>query len=59
MGLAGRIYLTRVHARLACDVFFPSLDGQEWVVTEEQFLPADEQNEWPTTYQVLERMALL
>gem|GEM_PF-17195 len=56
--LADRIYLTRVHARAQADVFFPEFDIREWIeISSEQF-DADEQNQYPTTYMILEKSPL-
>mgnify|MGYP002682532439 FL=1 len=53
--LADRIYLTRVHTIANCDTFFPDLDAAAWRVVEEQALSAGEEDEYPSTYQVLQR----
>ena len=53
--LARRIYLTQVHARIACDTFFPEIDLDHWQVRRECFQPKDEQNDYPFTFQMLER----
>lgn len=53
--LAGRIYLTQVHARIACDTFFPEIDLDHWQVRRECFQPKDEQNDYPFTFQMLEQ----
>jgi dihydrofolate reductase len=54
--LAQRIYLTRVHIRAECDVFFPQVDWREWQEGERVEHPADEKNEYAFTYYRLERM---
>jgi dihydrofolate reductase len=53
--LAQRIYLTRVHASLACDTFFPVVDLEGWEPRRECFQPADEENDYAFTFQLLER----
>jgi len=53
--VAQRLHLTRVHATLDCDVFFPALDEGEWVELERSEHPADEKNEFPFTYILMER----
>lgn len=50
IGLAHTLYLTRVYARLGCDVFFPAYDGQEWMVEEQAFQPQDDHNQYPSTF---------
>lgn len=54
---ADRLYLTQVHARLDCDVFFPPLNESEWLELERSEYPADAKNDYPSTYSVLERLA--
>jgi dihydrofolate reductase len=58
LGLTDRIYLTLVHTESEVDVFFPKLNNSEWVTTTTQFSPADEENEYPTTFKILERCAI-
>ncbi len=52
--IANRIYLTQVHAELACDVFFPKFDFSDWVEVSRQFAPADDRNPYASTYKVLD-----
>ncbi|MBN1145992.1 MAG: dihydrofolate reductase [Anaerolineales bacterium] len=56
--LADRIYLSRVHAQVDCDVFFPEFDERDWVEMESAFYPADEKNQYPFTFQLLGRREL-
>lgn len=51
--LADRIYLTRVHATVEADTFFPAFDETAWQVIETWDHPADEKNDFAFTYQVL------
>lgn len=53
--LADRIYLTRVHTTSAVDVSFPEFDLEDWNAVESSEHPADGKNDFPTTFQVLER----
>jgi len=55
LACADRIYLTRVHANRPADVFFPSFDLSAWSVRETFDYPADEKNQYPSTYQALTR----
>jgi dihydrofolate reductase len=55
MALANRIYLTRVHASLKCDTFFPQIEAGEWEVVEQEDFPASSQDQYATTFQVLDR----
>ena len=50
-----RMYLTRVHAQIEADTFFPKFEIAEWVEILSEELGADEDNQYPTTYSILER----
>ena len=52
---AERLLLTRVHADVAGDVYFPEVDWNRWQLTEEEHCAADDKNDFPHTYQVHER----
>lgn len=52
---AGRIYLTRVQAEVEGDTWFPPFDGNAWNEVERREYPADERNEYPCSFLVLER----
>lgn len=54
--LAHRLYLTRVHALVEADTFFPPFDLNEWVELERIHHPQDQGNEYPTTFLILERI---
>lgn len=54
--LASTIYLTEVKKELEGDVHF-HYDPTAWRSTYEEFVPADEKNEYDSTYQILERIA--
>jgi dihydrofolate reductase len=53
--IAGRIYLTKVHATVQADVFFPPIDQADWIVTETSAYPAGPRDEFPHTFLILER----
>lgn len=53
--VADRIHLTRVHAHLACDAFFPPFEEGEWIEKDGLFHPQDEKNSYDFTYRLLER----
>jgi dihydrofolate reductase len=55
LSLADQIYLTRVHTRIQADTFFPPIRAEEWLKSEERFLPADEKNQYPSTFMRLDR----
>ncbi|RLK51319.1 dihydrofolate reductase [Alkalispirillum mobile] len=52
---ADRLELTRIHAEVAGDTYFPEIDLADWEVVAEHQPPSDETNGWPLTYQTLER----
>ena len=54
---ADRIYLTRVEADVAGDTLFPELDVARWSETQAGTHPADERNQYPATFLVLDRQA--
>jgi dihydrofolate reductase len=49
------IYLTRVEADVEGDTHFPELDPREWIEDIVTTYPADEKNQYPTTYLTLKR----
>ena len=51
--LADRIYLTRIHARVQADVFFPPFSPEGWRQIESIEQLADEKNDYPSTFQIL------
>lgn len=54
---ADRLYLTRVHTSIQdADVYFPELKAGRWKLVEEHQFPADERNEYATTFQILDRI---
>ncbi|HSE98913.1 MAG TPA: dihydrofolate reductase [Blastocatellia bacterium] len=55
LGRTDRIYLTRVHAVVGADTFFPEWDESEWQVEESYHHPADEKNEHSFTFKLLTR----
>ena len=52
---ADRLYLTRVHAEVDADTFFPELKNEQWTATQNFFQPADNRNQYAFTFQLLER----
>ena len=53
-----RIYLTRVHARVPGDIYFPALDPSEWREADAEFHPADELHAHAFSFVTLERESL-
>lgn len=54
MNLANRVYLTRVHTTLDGDVFYPVLDDQ-WKLISEDPHPADDKHPYAYTFQLWEK----
>ena len=52
---AGRIYLTRVQAEADGDTWFPPFDASAWREVERRDQPADERNEHPCSFLLLEK----
>jgi dihydrofolate reductase len=53
--LADRIYLTRVHADIAGDTYFPALPPGQWVLRESRRQAADAKNEYDYSFLLYER----
>ncbi len=55
---ADRMYLTRVHAEVEGDTFFPEFDDvSEWHLTDAEHFEADEQNQYPYSFLTYDRAA--
>lgn len=54
--LADRLYLTRVHAAVEGDTFFPEFVGEEWRKVESSRHQADQRNDHPFSFEVYERV---
>jgi dihydrofolate reductase len=53
--LVDRIYLTRIHAEVEGDTFFPDFDLEEWKLVSEEHHEADDRNEFDFSFLVYER----
>jgi dihydrofolate reductase len=51
-----KLYLTEVLADVKGDVYFPDYDRKQWKVISNEFQDADEKNEYPHRFLVLERL---
>jgi dihydrofolate reductase len=51
---AERVYLTRVHTAIDGDAFFPRLD-EEWTLVSDEVHPADNNNEFDVSFRVYAR----
>lgn len=56
---ANRIYMTRVHATIDGDIFFPEIDAATWKEIERTEHPADDKHTFAFTFQTLERVGAL
>ena len=54
MGMANRIYLTRVNAVLEGDTFFPEMDENKWQLTSNSDFEADEKHAFAYSFQTWE-----
>jgi dihydrofolate reductase len=55
MPIADRIYMTRVHAVLEGDTYFPPIDEKEWQLRDNRDFPVDEKHAYAYSFQVWER----
>ena len=54
--VAQRLYLTRVHANVNGDAFFPAVDENEWQLVSDETHSADSRNEFDFSFRVYERI---
>jgi dihydrofolate reductase len=57
MDIADTIYMTRVHATLDGDTFFPVIDETKWQLTSHQDFEADEKHAYAYSFQIWKRKA--
>ncbi|HLZ85798.1 MAG TPA: dihydrofolate reductase [Puia sp.] len=55
MPIADKIYMTRVHAVLEGDTWFPPIDEKEWELTDNRDFPADDKHAYAYSFQVWTR----
>ena len=53
--LVDRIYLTRIHAEVEGDTFFPEFNLDDWELVSEEHRDADEKNEFDYSFLVYDR----
>ena len=56
IGIADRIYLTRIHAIIEGDVFYPELNISEWKLVSEMYHKNDTLNPFNYTFCIYERI---
>jgi dihydrofolate reductase len=52
---AGRLYLTRVHAEIEGDAFFPEIDGSAWRLVGDDSHSSDDRNAFDYSFRTYER----
>jgi dihydrofolate reductase len=55
--LAGTLHLTRVHATVGADTFFPVIDAAQWEEVSREDCPADERHAYPYSFVTLRRVS--
>jgi len=50
------LYLTRVHAELEGDTWFPAWDDSQWQLLSQESHPADEKNDYAYSFEVYQRV---
>ena len=55
MAVADKIYLTRVHATLEGDTFFPEINEAEWKLTSNDDFPIDDKHKFAYSFQTWEK----
>ena len=58
MDIADSIYITRVHADLEGDTFFPEIDKSKWKLTSNQDFEADEKHAYSYSFQIWEKILI-
>lgn len=54
---ATHMYLTRIHAYTFGDTYFPPVNWDEWICTEQRSYPPDQQNDYPFTFETYQLKA--
>lgn len=54
--MADKLYLTRVHAELEGDTWFPEWDKTQWQLISQESHPADEKNDYAYSFEVYQRV---
>jgi len=55
LSIADRLYMTLIHAELEGDAWFPEFDAQQWVQRERVDHDADDKNQFPYSFVILNR----
>ena len=54
-GIPDRMYITRVHAEVEGDTFFPDFDPDDWLLADRVDHPADEKNRYAYSFERYDR----
>ena len=57
--IVSRIYLTRVHAILEGDTFYPEIKKDQWKLVDQQSFPADDKHKYAYTFEVWEKASAI
>ena len=57
LSMAQRLYMTRVHADVSGDAFFPDIDEDMWQLVSDEAYPADSRNEFDFSFRIYERIS--
>ena len=55
IGLADAIELTRVHTNVDADTFFPEIDEQKWILTNEEIIKKDDKHKFDFSFLTYKR----
>ncbi len=55
MKMADRIYITRVHAEIEGDTFFPEINENKWQLVKNEDFAADGKHKYPYSFQLWEK----
>lgn len=55
LGVADRLYLTRIHADIPGDTYFPEFSRRDWVEVSREDRPADSRHPYAFTFAVFDR----
>jgi len=53
--LVDRLYITRVHAEVEGDTFFPEFDPDDWLLVDRVDHPANEKNQYSCSFEIYDR----
>ncbi|MBA2650311.1 MAG: dihydrofolate reductase [Legionella sp.] len=57
LGIADRLYITKIHHHFKADVFFPSIDEAVWTCQSMDYRPHDDENIYDVTFYMYDRVS--